>query len=123
MTDSWVRIEYLEGSDIGRKVKEIIENEDIFTSMVTVAEVTSKMSRMGKDVNAVFSSITSLSKIIVGSPELAKEVGVLHSEVKKKIPNFSLGDAFVLQTAKSINAKVLTGDPDFDGIKEAVMFK
>ena len=123
MTDSWVRIEYLEGSDIGRKVKEIIENEDIFTSMVTVAEVTSKMSRMGKDVNAVFSSITSLSKIIVGGPEFAKEVGVLHSEVKKKIPNFSLGDAFVLQTAKSLDARVLTGDPDFRGIKEAVMLR
>ena len=83
MTDSWVRIEYLEGSDIGRNVKEIIENEDIFTSMVTVAEVTSKMSRMGKDVNAVFSSITSLSKIIVGGPELAKEANCCTQKQRK----------------------------------------
>ena len=64
-----------------------------------------------------------MSKIIIGSPEFAKEVGVLHAEVKKKIPNFSLGDAFVLQTAKSLNAKVLTGDPDFRSIKEALMLR
>ena len=28
-----------------------------------------------------------------------------------------------LHTAKSLNAKVLTGDPDFEGIKEVVMLE
>lgn len=121
--DSWAWIEYLVGSEPGRKAKDIIENEDILTSIVTVAEITSKMARAGKDVGSVFSSIASLSKIIVGNPEFAKGVGILHSQVKKKIPNFSLGDAFVLHTAKTLNAKVLTGDSDFKTIKGAVMLK
>ena len=47
----------------------------------------------------------------------------MKKQVKKKIPNFSLCDAFVLQTAKSNDARVLTGDPDFRGIKEALMLR
>jgi hypothetical protein len=90
---------------------------------VTVAEITSKLSRAGKDVNTVFSSIASLSKIIVGNPEFAKGVGILHSQVKKEIPNFNLGGAFVLHTARTSNAKVLTGGHDFKTIKGAVMLK
>lgn len=41
--------------------------------------------------------------------------------LKKSKLNFSLGDAFVLQSAKSVHAKVLTGDLDFEGVKEAEM--
>ena len=57
VADSWAWIKYLEGSEIDRKAKEIIKNEDIFTNMVIVAEVTSKVSRMGKDVDAVLSQL------------------------------------------------------------------
>jgi predicted nucleic acid-binding protein len=53
--------------------------------------------------------------------EDALEVGKLHSTVKRSHPNFSLADAFVLHAARSLKAKVLTGDPDFKGIDDAVL--
>ena len=47
------------------------------------------------------------------------EAGLLHARVRKGSPNFSLGDAFVLQLARKPRGKVMTGDPDFRGIREA----
>jgi predicted nucleic acid-binding protein len=34
-------------------------------------------------------------------------------------PNFGLADSFVLQLARKVGAKVLTGDSDFKGLREA----
>lgn len=121
--DSWAWMEYLDGSELGNKAKPSIEGGNALTNMVTVAEVVSKVNRMGKDPSIAFDAIISLSKIIIGDEDFAKNVGLLHSSIKKRKPNFSLGDAFVLQTARSSNARVLTGDPDFEGIKEADMLK
>ncbi len=41
--------------------------------------------------------------------------------MKRERTNFSLGDAFVLQMARKEGVKVLTGDRDFEGLKDAVM--
>ncbi len=47
LIDSWAWIEYLKGSSVGRKVKEEVENDsnDIFTHVVSLAEITSKVKR------------------------------------------------------------------------------
>lgn len=37
--------------------------------------------------------------------------------------NFSLADAIVLNAARKLRARILTGDPDFKSIDEAVMLK
>jgi predicted nucleic acid-binding protein len=121
--DSWAWMEYLDGSDIGRKAKVNIEGGNAFTNMVTLAEVVSRVSRGGGDADIAFNSILSLSRIIFGDIEFTKDVGQLHSAIKKSKSNFSLADAFALQTARKLHAKVLTGDPDFKGIKEAEMLK
>ena len=63
--------------------------------------------------------IMSNSKIAVPSSEDAIEAGLLHAEQKAERRNFSLADAFVLQLARKVGAKILTGDPDFQGIREA----
>ena len=47
--------------------------------------------------------------------------GQKHAEMKSKIKDFGLADACVLAGAEKINAKILTGDPHFEGIKNAVM--
>lgn len=121
--DSWAWMEYLDGSKLGSKARPIIEGGNTLTSVVTIAEVISKVSRAGRDPSIAFNSIVSLSKTIAVDEDLARNAGLLHSTIKKKRPNFSLGDAFVLQTARKLGARVLTGNPDFDGLKEADMLK
>lgn len=119
--DSWAWIEYLDGTNAGRKVKDALEKGPIYTNIVSIAEVISKVKRKGKDTDVAMEAITTKSRVIVGSPTFARDVGILHSETKRTRPNFSLADAFALQTAKGMNAKVITGDPDFKGMKEAIM--
>ncbi len=117
--DSWAWIAYFDGTRAGKRVDEITLNSEAFSSAVTVAEVLSKSERQGKDTEKIFNFIASLSKIINVDADLARSAGSLHAKIKKDVPNFSLADAFALQAARSVGAKVLTGDPDFKGIKDA----
>lgn len=120
--DSWAWVEYLRGSDRGKKVRREIEGStEIFTHTVTIAELTSKLKREGMDTAVAWRAVTSISRIIIPDAIDAKNVGLLHAEIKAKRPNFSLADAFVLHGAKKVKARVLTGDSDFEGLPEADM--
>jgi len=118
--DSWAWVEYLRGSEIGRSVDERISGgAELWTSVVSLTEVVSKYRREKLSEMTAVDAIGSLSKFGVPTREDAVETGVVHAEVKKKSPNFGLADAFVLQLARKVGGKVLTGDPDFKGLREA----
>jgi predicted nucleic acid-binding protein len=120
--DSWAWIEYLRGSEAGQLVKREFElGNEIFTNVVSMAEIISKFRREGLDSESAWHAVTSLSKTVVVQESDAKEAGTIHATIKKTTPNFSLGDAFVLQTARKQGCRVLTGDPDFKRVKEARM--
>ena len=121
--DAHAWIEYFVGSDRGKKVKEIIESDEneIFTSIITIAEVVSITKRENKDAEQKYRNMISLSKIFFLNPELAKDAGILHSEIKKNIKDFGLADAFVLLTARKLGAKVVTGDPHFKSFKDSIL--
>lgn len=124
VVDSWAWIEYLISSPIGEKVKEILENNKnkIYINSIILAEVISKASREKMDTNVAFDALVNLSVIAdINGPTFSKEVGLLHTEMRKTMKDFGLADAFVLVTARKLNAHVLTGDPHFKGIKEAIM--
>ena len=120
--DAWAWIEYLRSSTNATLVN-MIENSELITSAVTLSEVISKLERNGFDVQKAFEALTSLSKITDVKVQAAREAGLLHAEIKKKHPNFGLTDAFVLQLAREMGAKVLTGDPDFEGIKDVELIR
>lgn len=121
--DAHAWIEYFIGSDKGEEVKKILESDDneIFTSTVTIAEVVSATKRENRDAEEKYADIINLSKIFFISPEFAKEAGILHAETRKKVKDFGLADAFVLLTGRKLGAKIVTGDPHFKGFKEAVL--
>jgi predicted nucleic acid-binding protein len=121
--DSWAWIAYFDGTEAGERVDEAISDSEVFTSPVSIAEVVSKAERKGKDAGEAFDFMVSLSKTVEMDAGFAKEVGRLHAALKRSRPNLSLADAFALQTARSLNARLLTGDPDFEGMKEAEMLK
>ena len=123
--DAYAWIEYLIGSDTGTKVYAILEKENIetYTCAVTVAEVVSKVAREGKDVKIAYDVLLSNSKVINADEELSKDAGLVHAEVRKTEKDFGLADAYVLATARKLKAKVLTGDPHFKNMKEAVLIK
>ncbi len=63
----------------------------------------------------------ALSLIFNINFDFVEEAGKLHADLKKDRKNISLADAFVLLTAKKLNARVVTGDPDFKGLREVIL--
>ena len=120
VVDSWAWAEYLRGSEAGRKISERISHgEELWTSVVSLTEIVSKYRREGLPEQMAVEAVGSLSKLGVPDRGDAVEAGRIHAEVKPKSPNFGLADSFVLQLARKVGAKVLTGDPDFKGLEEA----
>lgn len=124
IVDSWAWVEYLRGTEAGKRVKEELGlGSEILTHVLTLAELTSKFKREKLDFDNVWRAVTVLSKVITVNETDARDTGILHAAVKEKRANFSLADAFVLHAARKLNCRVLTGDPDFRGIKEAIMLR
>jgi predicted nucleic acid-binding protein len=121
--DSYAWVEYLDGTVSGSKVKEILMKEEAYTLILSIAEVISRAKRTGKNTDEVYNAISLNSRIINITPELSRDAGILHAEMRKKIKDFGLIDAFILLTARKMNAKIITGDEHFRGFKEAILIK
>ena len=120
--DAYAWIEYLDGTDAGSKVTATLENSDaIYTCAVTLAEVVSKVARMGKDAKIAYDVLLSNSQVITVDEELSLQAGLIHCEMRKTQKDFGLADAYILSTAPKLKSKIVTGDPHFQGIKEAIM--
>jgi predicted nucleic acid-binding protein len=113
----------LDGTRKGAGVRDKIEDphNTCFTSLVTLAEVVSKFIRGGRDPRVVLKALEDNSNLQTVDLAVARLAGEIHAEVKKKVADFGLADAFVLATARSKGFKVLTGDPHFKTIPEAIM--
>ena len=121
--DATAWIEYFIGSERGKKVKEILDSNEneIFSSIITLTEVVSVTKRENRDAEEKYRDVLNLSNMHFINLELAKEAGILHAEIKKKIKDFGLADVFVLLTARKLGAKIITGDPHFKTFKEAIL--
>ncbi|MEX2017616.1 MAG: PIN domain-containing protein [Candidatus Pacearchaeota archaeon] len=118
-TSAW--IEYLDGSKSGEKVNKILkENNEIYVISVIISEVVSKVKRKGGNADLAYDCIIKNSKVFDITPKISKKIGILHAQLKNKMPSFSLADASIICSAESINAKILTKDFHFKDFKESV---
>jgi len=122
VVDAYAWIEYLIGSEAGSKVKAALDEEksEIHTCTVTVAEVVGKTTREGRDPESAYDILISNSQIIDADVELSKEAGMLHAKLRQTVRDFGLADAYVLATARRTNSRILTGDPHFKTVREAI---
>ena len=122
--DAWAWIEYLDGTEGGRRVGVAIENDDeIFTCAMTIAEVVSRVARKGMNVKIAYDVMLNNSQVVNLDEELSLEAGLSHFKMRKTMKDFGLADAYVLAIARKLKSKILTGDPHFKGVKEAVLIK
>lgn len=123
--DAYAWVEYFNGTIEGEKVRNIVENSNnsIYTNIVTIAELSSFFRRKKYNFQDAKRIILSLSYVYLINIDFADDSGKLHADTKKKIKHIGLADIFVLQTAKKLNAKVVTGDDDFRSLKDVIMIK
>jgi predicted nucleic acid-binding protein len=126
VVDAYSWIDYFDGNTAGQKVKVHIENpaNEIITNILNLAEISSFLKRRNTEkTEEVFNVLFSISKIYNFDSEFSKNAGLLHAEIRKRIKDFGLIDAFVLLTARKLKAKIITGDEHFRNIKETILIK
>lgn len=119
--DTYAWIEYFEGSKKGEIVKGYLEDSEVLTPVAVLLELSYKADRDGWDFKKHLNFIKLNSKIIGFNEEFILSFGNVYNRMKKRIKDFGLADAIVLNTANLHDAKILTGDKHFSGINEAII--
>ncbi|MFH1750058.1 MAG: PIN domain-containing protein [Candidatus Micrarchaeota archaeon] len=118
VADSWAIIEYLQdGSKADEIEKRLMAGTEILFTSLLLAEVHYRIRASSSEDAAKEAQrfIFERTKFIGVSPEIAIDAANIHLE--EKLP---LVDAFTLAIARKEDAKVLTGDPHFRKVKEAI---
>ena len=119
--DAFAWVEYFLGSERGEKAKRFIESGKCITPTIVIAELSAKYSNEGKDFTSKLKFIKFNTNVAVLNEEIAALSGKLKIEQRKTKKEFGIADSVIYATALAYSAKVITGDPHFDNIKEAIM--
>ena len=111
--DSSAWVEYFSGSSKGNKIKEIIEESKVGTSIIAIVELADKFERENKNFENELDFIKSRATIISISINLALEAAKIKKEFRIKNSKFGIADAIHLATSKLESSKFVTSDNDF----------
>lgn len=122
--DTYAWVELFDGTDEGTQVARVLEDTPVvYTAPIVLAEVYSKISRVKGRAEAEEATAKILDECasIETDASISLAAGRIHAEMKQKMPDFGMADAFILACARDRGVKVLTGDPHFKDIEDAVM--
>lgn len=102
------------------KVKKIIESEEIlYTSVISLFEIKKKFLKEGiKDVDKALNFIRERSIVV----ELNEKIAEQASEISFKNRLHAI-DSLIYATAIDVNAMLITGDKDFEGMDKVVLIR
>jgi predicted nucleic acid-binding protein len=120
--DTWVWDEYYLGED--SRVSEYIKNDsiDLFISTITLTEIIKFLHQNHEDsenISHVISKIGIRSLVI----PVTEDIAILAGEFRNEGFKGGIADTIILATARSGGHKVVTGDPHFKAISDAVFIK
>lgn len=122
LVDTWVWVEYFQGSTAGRRVRPVVEGPEVFTSIITFAELSDLYGREGLpglDERLMF--IRSRGPVLATSQGAARAAGATKWAQRKKGHPLGLADALIYETARERGLDVVTGDPGFQGLPGVTM--
>ncbi len=125
LLDTYAWVEYFIGSDEGKIVEKLIKSEKIYTSIISIAELSDKYYREGltDEWEGRYKFIVSKSNIILCTMEIAKNAGPRKWELRKTIKKVGLADAIIIETAFQKELIVISGDPHFEGLDNILFLK
>jgi predicted nucleic acid-binding protein len=115
-TSAW--IEFFEGTNKGARVKEVLNQNKCYTSIVTLAEVTNWSLKEKRDTLFFVNTVGKLSSIINMDDSIVILAGRLNFERKKINKKWGMLDSFILATGMIYNLKILAKDPDYRDLKD-----
>lgn len=123
LLDSSAWIEYFAGTEIGSRVKEIIEEKETQTCIISMAEISDKFNREKENLENFLAFIKNTSTIASLSFSACADSGKLKAERRKIKKEFSLIDAIIYLTAKENENTLVTKDNDFEGMNNVIVLK
>ena len=124
--DSYAWIEYFTGSELGEKVKSLIESsEEKLTPTICLAEVYAKTLKVENQELAEKQKafIKEKSALVFLDEPIAVESARQNVRLKKEIDGWGLADSIVYATATIKKAEVVTGDDHFKKLKNVLFIK
>jgi predicted nucleic acid-binding protein len=120
--DSYAWVEYLRGSPKGKVARKYIEGQSAATSAITIAELRSKYLREGWSFfDSDLGFISTRTVMAPVDTAVALLAGEINHQRRKNVANWGMADSIVLATARNSSCKVVTGDPHFRGIPDAIL--
>lgn len=114
LLDTGVWLAHIEGSRLSVFLERLVgdEHHRIFTSAITVAELTSVMVRRGRGEDAPdrLRLVRRSSEVLPLGEDILELAGRIHAEERSRHRDFSLADSLILAHAKEYAATLLTTD-------------
>ena len=119
--DSFAWIEYFLGTKKGEKAAQFIESRNGITPTIVIAELSAKYSKDGKEFSDKLKFIRFNTSIAILNDDIAEFSGKIRTRERKKKNTFGMADAIIYATALKLKAKIVTGDPHFSDIDDAIL--
>ncbi|KAF5422391.1 MAG: putative nucleic acid-binding protein, contains PIN domain [Candidatus Methanomarinus sp.] len=122
LIDTYAWVEYFIGSDKGKIVREILEDEKnvILTPECVLAELKGWAIRENIDFEELYQIVRKLSDIQCLTTNDWLDAASIRTEIRKNMKDFGMIDALIVAQQKRFNCKVISGDPHFEHIKNAM---
>ena len=119
--DTYAWIEYFKGSEKGKIVENYLENSEVLTPVIVLLELSYKAESEGWNLKKHLDFIKFKSEVVGINENFVLNFGNIYNNTKKKIKGIGFVDIVILTSALMNEAKILTGDKHFSGMKEAIL--
>lgn len=113
-TSAWV--EYFKGTAKGEIVKQYLKEENVYTSAITLAEITKWGVENNNDCVIIVSQIKTNSIIILVEEEVLLNAGKLYVQLRKLKPKIGLIDTIIYASALLHDLTLISCDRDFSDL-------
>ena len=117
--DTWVWVEYYLGED--SRVNEYIESDglDLFTSTITLTEMIKFLYQKGESPETISTVVLEIGVRSLVLP-VTEPIAILAGGLRNEGFKGGIADTIILATARSGGHTVVTGDPHFRSLADAV---
>lgn len=118
-TSAW--IEFFQGTERGKLVKNVLKIEQSFTSIITFAEISNWCikNNIENKTKEYIEGMKTGSQILLLNEAIIIASGKINYKRKKSVNKWGMMDSFILATSLFYNLKILTKDSYFSDLPYA----
>jgi len=117
-TGSWV--EFFRGTQKGEKVREVISKGQVYTSMISLAELSTWCLKNRLNVEDYLKVVKTSSVVLKLSPDIIKKAGSMNYIQKRDNPTWNMLDSLIYATSRVYKLDLMTDDEHMKGMDGVV---